>query len=221
MLAFLHTATAHVPTFARIARELAAPVPVRHTVREDLLAQALADGRVTDSTRRATQAEVQRLVAAGARIVLCTCSTLGEAAEATSDVPGKSVLRIDRPMAERAVALGRPILLLAATPTALATAVALLDEAANGVGPVDRRELLCAEAWMRFQAHDYDGYAAALAQEVDTHARAGDVVVLAQASMAPAVALVSRSDIEVLCSPDSGVRAALSRLTAAAPTCGA
>ena len=215
MLAFLHTAAVHVPSFMRITRELDAKLQIHHSVREDLFAQALADGRVTESTRRETQAEIRRLLAAGARVVLCTCSTLGEAAEATPDVPGASVLRIDRPMAERAVALRRPILLIAATPTAMTTAVALLDEAANGAARPAQRELLCSEAWARFQSGDYSGYASALAQQVDEHAHAGDVVMLAQASMAPAAALVSRSDIEVLSSPDVGVRAALSLLAAA------
>jgi hypothetical protein len=212
MLAFLHTAAVHVPSFTRIARELNATVEIHHAVREDLFAQALVDGQVSTSTLRETQAEVQRLVGAGARVVLCTCSTLGEAAEATPDVPGASVLRIDRPMAERAVLLRRPILLVAATPTALATAVALLKEAANGATPPIHRELLCSAAWALFQSGDYSGYASALARQVDEHARADDVVMLAQASMAPAAALVSRSDIELLSSPDVGVRAALSRL---------
>jgi hypothetical protein len=214
MLAFLHTAAVHVPSFTHTTRELDATVQLHHAVREDLLAQAVADGRVTESTLRATQAEVRRLVAAGARVVLCTCSTLGEAAETTPDVPGASVLRIDRPMAERAVGLRRPILLVAATPTAMASAIALLKEAAHGTVHPAQRELLCSAAWALFQAGDYHGYASALARQVDEHAHAGDVVLLAQASMAPAASLVSRSDIELLSSPDVGVRAALSRLAA-------
>lgn len=216
MLAFLHTAAIHVPNFTRITRELDATVQIRHALREDLLAQALADGRVSESTRRETQLEVQRLVAEGAGVVLCTCSTLGDAAEATPNVAGARVLRIDRPLAEHAVALGRPILLVAGTPTAMAAAVALLDEATGGAARPERRELLCAEAWELFLSGDHAGYATAVARQVDDHARADDVVMLAQASMAPAVALVRRSELEVLSSPQAGVRRALSLLAAAA-----
>jgi hypothetical protein len=216
MLAFLHTAAVHVPNFTLITRELDATVQIRHALREDLFAQTLADGRVTEATRRETQREVQRLVAEGARVVLCTCSTLGDAAEATPDVAGARVLRVDRPLAARAVALGRPLLLVAGTPTAMAAAVALLDEASNGTARPDRRELLCAEAWELFQSGAHVGYAAAVARQVDAHARANDVVMLAQASMAAAVALIRRPDLEVLSSPQVGVRAALSLLAAAA-----
>jgi len=213
MLAFLHTAAVHVPSFTRIVRELAPSIQILHSVREDLFAQALADGHVTEATRSGTQAEVQRLVAQGARVVLCTCSTLGSAAEATPNVAGTRVIRVDRPMAERAATLGRPVLLVAATPTAMATAIALLRESTPTDAPAPaRRELLCSAAWERFQAGDQAGYAAALAQQVDANAQPHDVVMLAQASMAPAAALISRSDVDVLTSPDVGVRAALSLL---------
>ena len=211
MLAFLHTARVHVANFERITRDLDGNVSIRHSVREDLLEQALADGGVTAATRASTQSEVKRLISEGARVVICTCSTLGSAAEETPNVPGATVLRVDRPMVEHAISLGRPILLVAATPTALAAAVALFDEVAGGVSPA-HRQLLCAAAWERFRAGDQNGYAALLAREVDEHARSGEVVVLAQASMACAVALVRRTDIEILTSPDVSVRAALALL---------
>ncbi len=210
MLAFLHTAPAHIPSFTRITRELDAQVPVLHAVREDLLARASTDGRVTEETHRATQAEVRRLVGEGARVVLCTCSTLGEAAEGAEE-PNAHVLRVDRPMAQRAAALARPILLVAATPTAMTTAVTLLREV-SGPRALSVRELMCSAAWARFQSGDHAGYAAAVADEVRGQAQPNDVVVLAQASMAPAAALIRRSDVEILTSPELGVRAALSLL---------
>ncbi|RYZ07365.1 MAG: hypothetical protein EOO73_11960 [Myxococcales bacterium] len=183
---------------------------IRHLVREDLLAQAMADGKVTAQTERSTQAEVVRLVQEGADVVLCTCSTLGDAAEAT-EVPSARVLRVDRPMAERAVALGRPILLVAATPTAMATATALLHEVSQPPRPTVR-ELMCRAAWERFQAGDHAGYASALAQQASDQAHPGDVIVMAQASMSSAAALILRSDVDVLTSPELGVRRALALL---------
>jgi hypothetical protein len=214
VLAFFHTAAVHVPVFEGIARALAPSIRTQHSVREDLLARAFADGAVTDSTREAAQAEVQSLIGEGARVVLCTCSTLGSAADGTPHAAGVHVLRVDRTMAERAVALEKPILLVAAIPTALETAIALLDEVglATGVRRAARRDLLCGAAWAYFLAGDHVAYAKALAQQVTQSARPGDVVMLAQASMAPAAALIDRSDIEILTSPETGVRAALSRL---------
>jgi hypothetical protein len=214
VLAFLHTAAAHVPVFEGIVRALSPAIVTQHSVRGDLLARAFADGAVTDSTRDATQTEVQRLVADGARVVLCTCSTLGNAAEATPHTPEIQIIRVDRIMAERAAALGKPLLIVAAIPTAMETAIALLDEAATALGGARtvRRHLLCSAVWPHFLAGDHAAYAEALARQITQNARSGDVVVLAQASMAPAAALIERPDIEILTSPELGVRAALSRL---------
>lgn len=218
MLAFLHTSPVHVANFEHVVQAHNGTVRTLHAVREDLLAQALADGRVTEATRGGTQAEVRRLVDEGARVVVCTCSTLGSAAEETPLVGGAHAMRIDRPMAQRAAALGRPILLVAAVPTALATALALLSEVRPQGTALTCRELLCGAAWQRFQTGDQAGYVAALAERVNEKARAGDVVMLAQASMAPVVALVQRSDVDVLASPDVGVRAALGLLAATPPS---
>ena len=94
----------------------------------------------------------------------------------------------------------------------MATAITLLGEAGSGKLPLTFRELMCSGAWERFQAGDQAGYARALAEQVEQHAQPNDVVMLAQASMAPAAALIRRSDLEVLTSPDVGVRAALALL---------
>jgi hypothetical protein len=213
MLAFLHTSPVHVPTFERLVRALNADIPITHEVREELLTQAVADGGVSDATRQAVQSAVQGLVAAGARVVVCTCSTIGEAAEQTPNVDRAYVFRVDRPMAEQATSLGRPILVVAATPTALSTAIGLLQESAKGRA-VAPRQLLCARAWPLFQAGELAAYAQLIASEVDEHAAPGEVVVLAQASMAPAAPLVSLADVELLTSPETGVRAALERYAA-------
>jgi hypothetical protein len=215
MLAFLHTSPVHVSTFDRLVRAQDREVPLLHEVREELLRQAVADGGVSDATRDAVQAVVQSLVASGARVVVCTCSTIGEAAERTPGVDSAHVFRVDRPMAEHAVSLGRPILVVAATPTAMTTALALLREAASGEATPRPRELLCAAAWSKFEAGELAAYAQLIAAEVDAHAQPGEVVVLAQASMAPAAALVSLADIELLTSPETGVRAALAHYAAA------
>jgi hypothetical protein len=116
-------------------------------------------------------------------------------------------------MAERAVTLGSRILVVAALETTLPSTLALLHDAARAAGrTIHTMEVRCPSAWSLFQAGDRDGYATAVAQSVRPRARDGDVVVLAQASMAPAVELLSDLEIPVLASPELGVRAALDRL---------
>ena len=211
MLAFLHTAQAHVETFSALVRASAPTLAMRHEVRAELLARAVAAGSVTAALQSEIDGVVRTLASDGARLVVCTCSTIAAAAEATT-VAHCPVLRIDRPMAEEAVASGRRILVLAALSSTLVPTRALLTQVAAHAGrsPVIV-EALCDGAWPLFESGDRLGYAARIAATIEAVAAPGDVVLLAQASMAPALDLVTDLGIPVLCSPSSGVKAALTR----------
>lgn len=216
-LAFLHTAQVHVATFSALARKLDGSVPVRHEVREDLLAVALADGGSSAVLSSAVCDALQELARDGARVIVCTCSTIGASAEAAV-VPDCTVLRVDRPVATDAVASGRRIVVVAALPTALQQTLALLREVASAAqrSPLITHAL-CARAWGYFERGDTPGYLAQVADTIRSTAVAEDVVLLAQASMAPVAELVARPDISILSSPISGVKAALAAFRGKAP----
>ncbi|WP_437589770.1 hypothetical protein [Sorangium sp. So ce1000] len=211
MLAFLHTARVHVETFSRLVRSADDAIPVRHEVQESLLADAVAAGALTDGIRSATAAVLQALANDGAKVIVCTCSTIGGVAEAVP-ISGCVVTRIDRPMAEQAVASGRRILVLAALRSTFQPTVGLLHQIASDARrSIDVVEVLCGQAWRLFEMGDYPGYAGEIARTIEATALPGDLVLLAQASMAPAAELVSHLGIPVLSSSKSGVEAAVSR----------
>jgi hypothetical protein len=210
MLGFFHSGAVHVETFNALVQAEQSGIDMRHTVREDLLASAVAGGSVTNEIAHAVQREIRALLEQGARVVVCTCSTLGNAAEATAHDGRATILRVDRPLAEQLVATGRPILVVAALPSAMTTAVELLtDIAQHRTIPVNLRQLPCYEAWPRFLAGDRLAYAQHVANAVNQHAAPGDRVMLAQASMATAVPLIQGRDVEVATTPAPGIRAAL------------
>ncbi|MFF4211878.1 aspartate/glutamate racemase family protein [Streptomyces sp. NPDC001796] len=201
-LALLHTSPVHIPVFEAL-RDAAHPgLALRHHVATELLdrARAHGPGAVADDVRDV----LREAVAAGARAVLCTCSTIGAVAEG-ADV-GVPVLRVDRPMAAAAVATGPRIVVVAALESTLEPTVALVREEAAGRGPVELRTLLVDEAWARFEAGDTDGYLRVIADAVDSVTDA-DTIVLAQASMAPARQLTTTT-VPVLSSPEPGLAAA-------------
>lgn len=217
MLAFLHTAHAHVETFDRLVRELDDAIPVRHEVHEGLLSGAVAAGSLSDAVRSATAAVVRALADDGAKVIVCTCSTLGGVAEATA-ISGCVVTRIDRAMAEQAVASGRRIVVLAALQSTFQPTVALLNRVASDAKrSIDVVEVLCERAWPLFERGDHPGYAGEIARTIEATALPGDLVLLAQASMAPAAELVRHLGVPVLSSPRSGVEAAVSRYRLEAP----
>jgi hypothetical protein len=209
-LAFLHSAAVHVDTFDRLATSADPSVPLRHVVRDDLFANVLATGEVTPDVAAAVRAQVTTLVDEGARVVVCTCSTLGNWAETTPVANRAAVLRVDRPLAEQVVAGGQRILVAAATPSAMRAAVDLLrGEALRQKRPLELEELACDAAWPLFLTADHESYAAQIAELVENRALPGDQVMLAQASMAPSLPLMKRNDIQVYATPTVGVRAAL------------
>lgn len=209
MLALLHTARVHVETFERLSRELGNAIPIRHEVREGLLADALRAGKITDDVRAATSEVVQALALGGAKVVVCTCSTIGSLAEAlVSD--RVRVMRIDRPMAQQAVARGGRIVVYAALRSTFEPTVALLHEVASEANrSIEVTEMLCERAWPLFESGDLVGYIREIATTVEATARPSDVIVLAQASMAPAAECLRHLGLPVLSSPKLGLEAAI------------
>ncbi|MEU6477423.1 arylsulfatase [Streptomyces sp. NPDC047017] len=203
MLVLLRTSPVHVPVFD-VLRDEDHP-RLRHLVDEELLRRARRDG--PGAVAGEVRAAVEGAAAEGARAVLCTCSTIGGVAEAAGGGAGVAVLRVDRPMAAAAVAAGARVVVAAAVESTLGPTAALVEEEARHAGrTVSIRRLLVPGAWALFEAGDAEGYARAVADAVDSVTDA-DVIVLAQASMAPAQGLVTAS-VPVLSSPRPGLAAA-------------
>ena len=68
--------------------------------------------------RREAALDMLEMADTGAPSVLCTCSTLGPGAESAADLTDAAVLRVDRPMIERALDQG-PRIAVAAAPSTL------------------------------------------------------------------------------------------------------
>ncbi|MFD4993171.1 aspartate/glutamate racemase family protein [Cellulosimicrobium cellulans] len=207
MIGFLHTADVHVATFGALVEE-AAPGE-GHVHRVD--APLLDDARAGAPTGERVRAHVDALVAAGASVVVCTCSTLGPVAEQVRG-PGVPVVRVDRPLAEAAVRDGGRVAVVVALASTLGPTTDLLADVARRAGAtVELEPVVCVDAWSAFEAGDLGAYHGGVADAVRDAARRrrADVVVLAQASMAPAAALLADLPVPVLTSPGSAVARAV------------
>ncbi|MFG2292897.1 aspartate/glutamate racemase family protein [Streptomyces sp. NPDC048603] len=206
-LTLLHTSLLHIPVFDALRDREHPGAVLHHVVRPALLARARAAGpeAVVDELRGL-------LWEAGASggTVLCTCSTVGGAAEALAGELGVAVLRVDRPMAAEAVRLGPRIVVLATLESTVGPTVELIREEARAGGrEVAVRTAVVPGAFDRFEAGDLDGSLALVTAAADAYTRADtDVIVLAQVSMAGAAAPAGRS-VPVLAGPALGLAAAL------------
>ena len=204
-IAFLHTAALHIDTFERLRNEIAPGLRLTHVVREDLLAATEKAGGITSAISLKTQEALLALAEGGARVVVCTCSTLGAEAEQAAGEAEIPVMRIDRPMADRAVREGRVIGICAALRPTLAPTRALIENSAARAGrDVEIREFLFDDVWPAFREGRLDDYHEGIAARLDEAAREVDLLVLAQASMAPAARLAGDLAAPVLSSPRIG-----------------
>jgi hypothetical protein len=203
---FLHTAQVHVATFEALSRELLPSARLVHRVDPEALELAREDG-TGERVRAVVAGHLSELRAAGCGVVLCTCSTLGEVAEGLSG-DGLEVIRIDRPMLRRAVTLGLRIGVVAAlTSTVEPTTRVLAEEAADAGAAISLEVSVVADAWDAFLRGDAEDYLSRIAQAARALSSRCDVVVLAQASMEPAAALLAGLGTPVLTSPRSAVEA--------------
>jgi hypothetical protein len=208
-LVLLHTAPSNVTTFAHLLAEIDPTIPAKHVLDESLLQEA----RISGITPELEQRIQQRLIdetGENTAVVLCTCSTIGGSAERSHAANGRGVIRVDRPMAEAAVAMGSRVIVAAALQSTLAPTSDLLQEVAAEQGrAITIRPLLIEGAWQRFEAGDQAGYWQVVADRLRRDALDADVIVLAQASMAGAAALLLDHPLPILSSPRMGLEAAV------------
>jgi len=206
----LHTVPALAPTFDGLVAE-AAPELRRVHVADGWLLQTARRAGVTDAVRSAVVAHVRHLAATGARAVLVTCSSIGEAAEEAAAAVDVPVLRVDALMAGEAVRVAAAgssrVAVLATLDSTLAPTSRLVERSAAGAA-VQVTATVVPGAAERADAGDRAGADGLIAAAVREAAAGADVVVLAQASMAGAAATAGVA-VPVLTSPAGGVRALL------------
>ena len=215
-LVMVHTVAGLTDLFDGLRAELDPDVPVRHVVQADLLTDAIDAGELTDEIRARTRDALLE-AAQGARVVLCTCSTVGPGADDAAVEAPVPILRVDRPMAEAAVEAGRRITVAATLATTIGPTAGLVADAARRAGKeVEIDSVVFAEARARLVAGDAEGHERIIADGLHAAASSADAVVLAQASMTPALARCADIAIPLLTSPRSGLEAAIARWRRAA-----
>lgn len=207
-LHLFHTGDQHVPVFDRLFSELAPDIVLDHTVRADLLDQAMAAGRLTDKIAVETETALRQLAADGVA-TLCTCSTIGPAVDRITQSGSLPVMRIDQAMAERAVGLSDEITIAAAAQSTLTPTRELVERMAEAADrDVTLKMVHIAEAWPHFKSGDHQAYIDTIVARLCALSPVPPVIILAQASMADAASMLGDLDCQILTSPPLGTMAA-------------
>ncbi|HLP71152.1 MAG TPA: aspartate/glutamate racemase family protein [Rhizobium sp.] len=219
-IAMIHTVAGLVPTLDALARrELDGWEPF-NILDESLLRSTIREGSLSKATMRRLAQYVWSAVDGGADAVLVTCSSLGPAVDAARPLCPVPLFRIDTGMALDAVSKASQIGVLATLPTTLGPTGDVIRRAAADTGRAGCRvtEELCEGAFQRLSAGDRAGHDAMVVDGFRRLAPKVDLIVLAQASMANALAPLGPEPdgVPVLTSPELGMRHVREQLSAGA-----
>lgn len=210
-LALLHTSPTLAPLFNELTARIAPGVRVLHFVDESLIKNTIAAGRLEKPTMRRLIDLVGSTFDAGADATLVTCSSIGAAVDIAAQLHDRPVLRVDRPMAEKAVATGKRIGVLATLSTTLTPTADLVRTVATERGAdVAIVEHLCEGAFEAVMAGDGAEHDRIVGEALTQAMKGVDAIVLAQASMARVLATLPEGAVAapVFSSPELGVERA-------------
>ena len=203
-LGLLHTSATLVPVFEQLCREKLPGVAVFNLVDDSLIKDVIAHNALRPATARRVVDHVAAAEAAGADFIMVTCSSIGRAVETAAELVATPVLRVDRPMADAAVAQARRIGVIATLPTTLEPTADLIRRRAAAAGrEIELTTRLCSgafDALMSGDAARHDELVLAALEELSSQV---EVVALAQASMARVAGAIpeDRRQAPILTSP--------------------
>ena len=184
-VAFVNTVSSLPAVFKGLVSELAPHLETYSIVDESLLQDTIRNGELSKATIRRLVSYLQLAQETGADLVMVTCSSVGPAADIGRTMVDIPVLRVDEPMAEKALSSGQRIGVAATLSTTLTPTASLIERKAAQAGKnVTIISKLCAGAFEALQSGDTARHDALVRAGLEELMPQVEVVVLAQASMA-------------------------------------
>lgn len=207
-LGLIHTSATLVPVFAQLCKEKLPGVNVFNIADDSLVKGIIASGSLTPTIARRVASYLESAELAGADYIMVTCSSIGRAVEAGAKLIGVPVLRVDQPMADKAVATGKKIGVIATLSTTLEPTADLIQRRAAIAGnKIELTSKLVEGAFEALMAGDGATHDTRVAAALKDLSKKVDVIVLAQASMARVVDTLAPVDkrVPILASPGIAV----------------
>ena len=191
-LALLHTVVFLADFFKKKLAEKYPDLSSFHVMDESLLQDLMSAGEVTPAVIRRLAGQAFLAREAGAEVILFTCSSTSPAVDFVRPMLDIPVIKIDDPLAERAVQTGRRIGLVCTAKTTVGPSERLVMQHA-AAQKKEVKTTVCFEpsAFDAVMAGDRKRHDEIIAKAVTELSQNCDVVVLAQASMAHLVPALS------------------------------
>src|SRR5580765_2458958 len=133
-LGLIHTSATLVPVFQQLCRAKLPGVDVFNIADDSLIKDVIARGELVPKTAQRVAGHIASAEAAEADFILVTCSSIGAAVEAAASSARVPVLRVEQPMADKAVQLGKRIGVIATLQTSLSPTADLIRRRAEVAG---------------------------------------------------------------------------------------
>jgi Asp/Glu/hydantoin racemase len=207
-LGLLHTSATLVPVFEQLCKAKLPGVAVFNLVDDSLIKDVIAHNQLRPKTARRVTQLVAAAEDAGADYIMVTCSSIGAAVETAATLASVPVLRVDQPMADRAVTMAKRVGVIATLPTTLEPTADLIRRRAAVAGrEIELTTRLCEGAFDALMSGDPATHDAMVAAALKELIQQVDVIALAQASMARVVDALSENERSkpILASPPLAV----------------
>lgn len=207
-LGLIHTSATLVPVFAQLFKDKLPGVEVFNIVDDSLVKGIMTAGSITPQIEERVANYLKSAAAAGAQQILVTCSSIGPAVEAAAPAIPVPVLRVDQPMADRAVRTGKRVGVIATLRTTLDPTADLIQRRAQKAGTtIELTSRLVEGAFEALMSGNATTHDAKVSNTLNELSAQVDVIVLAQASMARVVETLSPEDkrVPILASPGIAV----------------
>ena len=206
-IAIVQTSAVSSAELKALCDEIMPDVTVYQIIDDSLIKEVNANGGPTYGVKRRMYNYYQQAESLGVDVILNQCSSVGEVADAIKPFVSVPVVKVDEAMAEKAVALGKKIAVVATVPTTVGPSVRLVEQKAKEAGKeIEIETHLVKDAMMiLIEKGDVETHNKMVLGEVEAAAESCDVVVLAQGSMTVLLPLLGHIKKPVLTSPRLGV----------------
>jgi Asp/Glu/hydantoin racemase len=207
-LGLIHTSATLVPVFAQLCKDKLPGVETFNIVDDSLVKGIREAGSITPQILERVTNYIKSAESAGATQILVTCSSIGPAVEAGAKLVSVPTLRVDQPMADKAVETGKKIGVVATLSTTLEPTADLIQRRAAIAGKkTEITSKLVEGAFEALMGGDAAMHDVKVASALKELSKQVDVIVLAQASMARVVETLSAEvkRVPILASPEIAI----------------
>lgn len=203
----VHTFLYSVEDLKALFRKYLPDVEMINIIDDSLLEEALANKGITPGIIKRMCGYYSNLQDLGCVCCLNQCSSVGEAADVAQNLIRIPILKIDAPMAQKAVELGSRIAVIATAISTVEPSSRLVERMASRAG----KEVSVTRCYVEgaydclLKTGDRQKHNDLVTAKVREAAKDNDVIVMAQGSMYQLVPLLSDVQIPVLTSLESGV----------------